>query len=338
MERADLPLRPNRIAIVGLAYRFPGGEDFWPALCAGRNLVSTVDAQRWSRDAFYHPRKAAPGSTYTVAGGSLGDVSGFDAAFFGISPREAAQLDPQQRILLELSWEAFESGGIPPASVRGSRSSVHIGFSGSDYGHRAMHDFAAMDAFSMTGIAGSIAANRLSYFYDLRGPSMAVDTACSSSLVAVHQACQSLLAGEAELAMAGAVNLHLHPFPYIAFSKAGMLSPRGVCSPFDAEGDGYVRSEGAAIVLLKRLEDAVAAGNRIYAVIAGTCVNSDGKTSSLTVPSGEAQTALLSDVYSRACIDPAEIDYIEAHGTGTAVGDPIEARALSEALGKRRRE
>jgi acyl carrier protein len=336
MERADLPLRPNRIAIVGLAFRFPGGEEFWPALCAGRNLVSSVEAGRWSHDVFYHPRRAAPGASYTVAGGSLGDVSGFDAAFFGISPREAANLDPQQRLLLELSWEAFESAGIPSAAVRGSRSSVHIGFSGSDYGHRAVQDFAALDAFSMTGIAGSIAANRLSYFYDLRGPSMAVDTACSSSLVAVHQACQSLLSGEAEFAVAGAVNLHLHPMPYIGFSKAGMLSPRGVCSPFDAEGDGYVRSEGAAIVLLKRLEDAVAAGNRIHAVIAGSCVNSDGKTNSLTVPSGEAQVALLSDVYSRACIDPAEIDYIEAHGTGTAVGDPIEARALSDALGKRR--
>jgi acyl transferase domain-containing protein/NADPH:quinone reductase-like Zn-dependent oxidoreductase/acyl carrier protein len=338
MQRADLPRASNRLAIVGLAFRFPGpgGDEFWSALREGRNLVGTVDGSRWSGGLFYHPSKSEPGRSYTRAGGSLGDVSGFDAAFFGISPREAAQLDPQQRLLLELTWEAFESAGIRPSSVRGSRASVHLGFSGSDYAQRWLDDFASVDAFSMTGVAGSIAANRISYFFDLRGPSMAVDTACSSSLVALHQACQSILAGESDLALTGAVNLHLHPFPYVAFSKASMLSRRGICSPFDAEGDGYVRSEGAAIVLVKRLEDAVAAGNRIHAVIAGSAVNSDGKTSSLTVPSFEAQANLLRDVYLRACIDPSEIDYLEAHGTGTAVGDPIEARALGEALGRYR--
>src|SRR6185503_146639 len=340
MQRAELPLRPHRVAIIGFAFRFPGtqGEEFWGALCEGRNLVTEVHPSRWSREIYLHPRKSEPGAAYTTAGGSLGDVSGFDAAFFGISPREAAQLDPQQRLLLELSWEAFESAGIPPTSVRGSRASVHIGFSGSDYAQRGMDDLAAVSSFSMTGDTGSIAANRITYVYDLRGPSMSVDTACSSSLVALHAACQGLLSGEVELAVAGAVNLHLHPFPYVAFSKAAMLSARGICSPFDAAGDGYVRSEGGAIVLLKRLEDAVASGDRIYGVVAATAVNCDGKTNGLTVPSWEAQAALLSEAYSRACIDPAEIDYLEAHGTGTPVGDPIEARALAEALGKRRDE
>jgi acyl transferase domain-containing protein/NADPH:quinone reductase-like Zn-dependent oxidoreductase/acyl carrier protein len=335
MQRDDLPGVRNRLAIVGLAFRFPGpaGDGFWSALREGRNLVGSVDKSRWSRELYHHPNKSEPGKSYTLAGGSLGDISGFDAAFFGISPREAAQLDPQQRLLLELTWEAFEAGGIRPSSVRGSRASVHVGFSGSDYAQRGLDDFASIDAFSMTGITGSIAANRLSYFFDLRGPSMAVDTACSSSLVALHQACQAIVAGESRLAITGAVNLHLHPFPYVAFSKASMLSRRGVCSPFDAEGDGYVRSEGGAVVLLKRLEDALAAGNRVYAVIAASAVNCDGKTSSLTVPSAEAQASLLRDVYGRACIEPSEIDYLEAHGTGTPVGDPIEARALGEALG-----
>lgn len=335
MQRDDLPGARNRLAIVGMAFRFPGpeGEGFWSALREGRNLVGSVDASRWSRELYHHPNKSEPGKSYTSAGGSLGDVMSFDAAFFGISPREAAQLDPQQRLLLELTWEAFEAGGIPPSSVRGSRASVHIGFCGSDYGQRRLDDFASVDAFSMTGVTGSIAANRLSYFFDLRGPSMAVDTACSSSLVALHQAYQAILAGESQLAITGAVSLHLHPFPYVAFSKASMLSRRGVCSPFDAAGDGYVRSEGGAVVLLKRLEDALAAGNRVYAVIAASAVNCDGKTSSMTVPSWEAQASLLRDAYARAGIDPSEIDYLEAHGTGTPVGDPIEARALGEALG-----
>src|SRR5678815_987098 len=256
MERAGAHAGGNRVAVVGFAFRFPGpsGEGFWRALREGRDLLGTVPASRWPAESFYHPRRSEPGAAYTLAGGSLGDITGFDAAFFGLSPREAVQLDPQQRLLLELTWEAFEAGGIPPSSLRGSRSSVHIGFSGSDLSHRMAGDLDAVDAFSMTGVAGSIAANRLSYFFDLRGPSMAVDTACSSSLVAFHQACESILRGESDFAVTGAVSLQLHPFPYVGFSKAGMLSRRGRCTPFDAQADGYVRSEGAGIVLLKRLE------------------------------------------------------------------------------------
>jgi phthiocerol/phenolphthiocerol synthesis type-I polyketide synthase C len=322
----------TQLAVVGYAFRFPGpgGDDFWRALREGRHLVGSVDASRWAPEAFYHPRESEPGASYTRAAGTLGDVSGFDAAFFGISPREAAQMDPQQRMLLELAWEALEAGGIPPSSIRGSRCSVVVGFSGSDYGYRGAEDVAAIDAFSMTGINGSIAANRISYAFDLRGPSMAVDTACSSSLVAFHQACQAILSQDADLAIVGAVNLHLHPLAYVAFSKASMLSKQGACRAFDADGDGYVRSEGGAIVVVKPLDKALADGNRIFALVAGSGLNCDGRTNGLTVPSAEAQAALLSAVYERAGIKPADIDYIEAHGTGTAVGDPIEARALGQ--------
>src|SRR5689334_19368833 len=241
-----------RIAVIGASFRMPqvGAEGFWEALIQGRDLISKVDPSRWSQDSLLHPRESEPGRSYTFAAGSLGDVSGFDAAFFGISPREAAQIDPQQRLLLELAWEALESGGIRPSSLRGSRSGVLIGFSGSDYLYRHADDPSSLDAFVMTGCTGSVAANRVSYHLDLRGPSMSVDTACSSALTSFHLACQSLKTGECDLALAGAVNLHLHPLPFIAFSKATMLSRTGASRAFDAAGDGYVRSEGGAILVL----------------------------------------------------------------------------------------
>jgi phthiocerol/phenolphthiocerol synthesis type-I polyketide synthase C len=338
MNQPHRPRARQRIAIVGYAFRFPGSAagEFWTALCEGRNLVGRVHESRWATETFHHPRESEPGASYTRAGGTLGDVSGFDAAFFGISPREAAQMDPQQRLLLELAWESLESGGIRPSTLRGSRCGVLVGFSGSDYGYRGADDLAGVDSYSITGVTASIAANRISYCFDLRGPSMAVDTACSSSLVAFHQACQSILSGDADTAIAGAVNLHLHPLAYVGFSKASMLSKNGVCRVFDAAGDGYVRSEGGAVMVLKPLEDALADGNRILAVVAGSGLNSDGRTNGMTVPSAEAQAALLEEVYAKAGIDPSEIDYLEAHGTGTPVGDPIEARALGEALGRRR--
>src|SRR6185295_5915773 len=245
-------------------------------------------------------------------------------------------MDPQQRMLLELTWEALESGGIRPSSLRGSRTAVMLGFSGSDYGYLHADDMDSVDAFFMSGCSASIAANRVSYLYDFRGASLAIDTACSSAITAFHLACQSVLSGSSDVAVSGAVNLHLHPMPFVAFSKASMLSPNGACRAFDAAGDGYVRSEGCAIVVVKRLEDALRDGNRIYALVAGTAINCDGKTNGLTVPSADAQAALLTEVYANAGIDPADIDYVEAHGTGTAVGDPVEARALGEALGRAR--
>ncbi|APV52467.1 hypothetical protein BWI17_14790 [Betaproteobacteria bacterium GR16-43] len=331
-------LAPNPVAIVGLAYRLPGagGDSLWPALLEGRNLVTTVEASRWSQEAYHHPRKSEPGTSYSFAAGSIGDISGFDAGFFGISPREAVHMDPQQRILLELAWEAFESAGIKPSRIRGSNCGVYVGMSTVDYGYRLAYDLASMDATSATGSTASIAANRLSYFFDVHGPSMVVDTACSSSLVAFHQACQAIAIGEIGQALVGGISLHLHPYGFIAFSKASMLSRRGICSVFDAAGDGYVRSEGGGIFVLKNLEQAIADGNPILAVVAGTGVNAGGKASSLTVPNAEAQASLLGDIYRRAGIDPADVDYLEAHGTGTAVGDPIETRALGLALGRHR--
>jgi acyl transferase domain-containing protein/NADPH:quinone reductase-like Zn-dependent oxidoreductase/acyl carrier protein/NADP-dependent 3-hydroxy acid dehydrogenase YdfG len=326
------------VAVVGLSFRLPGakGEALWQALLAGEDLVSEVPPDRWSQDFLLHPNKGEPGTSYTFAAGSIGDVAGFDAAFFGISPREAEQMDPQQRVMLELTWEAFEQAGIPPSCMRGSRCGVYVGLSSVDYAYRRADDLGAIDSTTMTGNAGSIAANRISYVFDLHGPSMVIDTACSSSLVAFHQACQSIRTGECDTALAGGISLHLHPYGFIGFSKASMLSRRGRCGVFDADADGYVRSEGGGVVILKPLVRALADGNRILAVVAGTGVNSDGRKSGLTVPSHDAQAALLRDVYGRAGIAPADIDYYEAHGTGTAVGDPLETRAIGEALGQRR--
>lgn len=327
-----------KIAVVGAAWRLPGHGrgPLWSDLLAGADLVTHVPQDRWAQGAYWHPNRSSPGTTYSVAAGTLGSIDGFDAAFFGISPREAEQMDPQQRLLLEMAWEAFESAGIPPSSVKGERGGVFLGFSGSDWSYRRADDLASLDATSMTGQTGSVAANRISYQFDLRGPSVAVDTACSSSLVAFHQACQSIASGESTLALAGGISLHLHPYAFVGFSRASMLSPRGICNVFDAAGDGYVRSEGGGLFLLKPLEQALEDGDRILAVVAGSGVNCDGRTNGITVPSAEAQAELLSDVYRSAGIDPAEVDYVEAHGTGTAVGDPIECRALGMALGQRR--
>jgi acyl transferase domain-containing protein/NADPH:quinone reductase-like Zn-dependent oxidoreductase/acyl carrier protein len=331
-------MKPGGIAVVGYAARLPGGglETVWQNLLAGTDLVTEIPSDRWGVEGTLHPGRSHPATFYTRRAGTIGDISGFDAAFFGISPREAEQLDPQQRLLLELTWEAFEHGGIRPSALRGSRSGVFIGFSGSDWSYRRADDLAALDATSMTGQTGSVAANRISYQFDLRGPSVAVDTACSSSLVAFHQACQSIASGESELALAGGVTLHLHPYAFVGFARASMLSPRGVCNVFDARGDGYVRAEGGGIFVLKPLLRAQEDGDRIFAVVAGSGVNCDGRTHGITVPGVETQAALLREVYSGAGIDPAELDYLEAHGTGTAVGDPIECHSLGLELGRHR--
>jgi acyl transferase domain-containing protein/NADPH:quinone reductase-like Zn-dependent oxidoreductase/NAD(P)-dependent dehydrogenase (short-subunit alcohol dehydrogenase family)/acyl carrier protein len=245
-------------------------------------------------------------------------------------------MDPQQRLLLELAWETCEDAGLPPSRLRGSRCGVFLGISGVDYSYRLADDLGSIDATTMTGNTASVAANRLSYYFDLHGPSMAIDTACSSALVAFHQACRSVLSGESSAALTGAIVLHLHPFAFIGFSKASMLSRRGSCNPFGAEGDGYVRSEGGGLLLIKRLTDAVADGDRILAVVLDSALNTDGRKQGLTIPSHQAQSALLREVYGRCGIRPDAIDYIEAHGTGTVVGDPLEARALGDALGQRR--
>jgi phthiocerol/phenolphthiocerol synthesis type-I polyketide synthase C len=328
----------KQVAIIGTAFRFPSTDSsrYWDDLLQGSDLVTTVEDGRWAKDTFLHPHKSNPGTSYTFAAGSIGDIAGFDAGFFGISPREAAQIDPQQRLLLEMSWEAFENAGVKPSSLRGSSCGVFVGISSADYAYRMADDMAAIESSTATGNTQSIAANRLSYFFDLHGPSMAIDTACSSSLVAFHQACRAILSGECSHALVGGVSLHSHPYGFISFSKSSMLSKRGRCSVFDAAGDGYVRSEGGGIFLLKEYDAAVAGGDRIIAVVANSALNTDGHKPGLTVPSAAAQAALLEMAYAQAGIDPSEIDYIEAHGTGTAVGDPIETRALGEALGKKR--
>lgn len=324
------------VALVGLACRFPGAadlEEFWSLLKAGTDAVGEIPDDRWDVDAYFHSDPATPGKMYTRAGGFIANIDKFDAGFFGISPREARRIDPQQRLLLELTWEAFESAGIVPARVAGSQTGVFVGISLSDYAAMQRDEPDQIDPYVMSGSAISNAANRISYIFDLHGPSFAVDTACSSSLVAVHEACVSLWQGESSLAIAAGVNALLSPSGAIGFSKARMLSPTGRCRPFDAAGDGYVRSEGGAVVILQPLAQAIAENNPVYAVIVGSGVNSDGRTKGLAMPNQAAQEALLRRVYRDAGIDPGEISYVEAHGTGTSVGDPIECAALGAVLG-----
>ncbi|WP_410659333.1 beta-ketoacyl synthase N-terminal-like domain-containing protein [Amycolatopsis sp. lyj-112] len=311
------------IAVVGLGCRWPGAnglEEFWDLLSTGRDAVRVAPPGRWSAD-------AAP-----VVGGFLDDVAGFDADHFGITPREASTMDPQQRMLLEVAWAALEHAGIAPASLRGSRTGVFTGISTHDYGHLTMSG-GDVDLWTATGAAGSISANRLSYIYDLRGPSMAVDTACSSSLVAVHHAVRALRDGEADLALAGGVNLMLLPGPTAAFAAAGLLAGDGRCKTFAASADGIARAEGCGVVVLKRLADAEYDGDRVLAVIRSTAVNSDGRSQGMAAPNPAAQQEMLRTAYHGARLNPSTVDYVEAHGTGTLLGDPIEARALGAVLG-----
>jgi len=330
----------RRVALIAYSHRFPGTDTrhFWNDLLEKKDLVTEVDSARWAKETFLHPDKRHPGTSYTFAAGSLGDISGFDADFFSISPREAALMDPQQRLLLELAWEAFENAGILPSSLRGSDCGVYIGISNVDYAYRLADDLAAVESASATGNISSIAANRISYVFDLHGPSIAMDTACSSSLVAFHQACLAIRAGDISQALAGGINLHLHPYGFISFSKATMLSKTGRCHVFDESGDGYVRSEGGGLFLLKDYAQALADGDEIIAEVVGSAVNTDGHKSGLTIPNPVAQATLMSRVYEQAGIAPDAIDYFEAHGTGTAVGDPIETRAIGLALGQKRRQ
>lgn len=331
----------SAIAIVGMALRFPGDlsdePGLWHALKEARDLVGRVPSDRWAVDELQHPKRAEPGRSITFSAGVLSRIDAFDAAFFGISPREAVWIDPQQRLLLELAWEAMENAGIPPSRLAGSNTAVYIGISSLDYGTRGLDDLASMSAHSMTGNTLSIAANRLSYVLDLRGPSLAVDTACSSSLVALHHACNALRAGEASAALVGGVSLLLHPYPFVGFTKAAMLSAEGRCKVFDASGNGYVRAEGGAVLLLKPLQQAMADGDPIQAVILATGVNADGaRKTGITIPGREGQAELMRAVLAQSGLNPSDIDYLEAHGTGTAVGDPIEAAAIGEVYGQGR--
>jgi len=327
------------IAIIGMGCRFPGGannpELFWQLLQHGVDAMQEVPSQRWDIDAYYDPNPDTPGKMYTRQGGFLDvGVDEFDAEFFGLAPREVMSMDPQQRLLLEVSWEALEKAGIAPSKLIGSQTGVFIGINTSDYSqlHVNSEDNTQLNAYFFTGNTASVAAGRLSYILGLEGPSLALDTACSSSLVTVHLACQSLRAGECHLALAGGVNLMLLPEGPIILSRMRALAADGRCKTFDAAADGYGRGEGCAIVVLKRLSDAIAHGDNILALIRGSAVNHDGRSSGLTVPNGLAQQKLIRTALANAKVEPHLVSYVEAHGTGTALGDPIEVEALGSAL------
>ena len=329
----------KRVAIIGFSFRLPltSQETFWQDLLDEKDLITEVESSRWSFDNHLHPDKAHLGSSYTFKAGTLGNVSGFDASFFGISPREAAVMDPQQRYLLEMSWEAVEHAGIRPSTLKQTDCGVYIGISSLDYGNRMSDDLCGINASTATGNTTSIASNRISYSFDLHGPSISLDTACSSSMVAFHQACQAIINGEVSSALTGGISLHLHPFGFIIFSKASMLSPDGRCKVFDEAANGYVRSEGGGVFLLKDYDKAIADGDTIHAVVAASAVNTDGYKSGITIPSCQSQVKLMEQTCRKAGISANDIDYLEAHGTGTPVGDPIETRAIGNALGKKRK-
>ena len=333
---------PEPIAIIGIGCRFPGGannaERYWQLLVDGVDAITEIPPDRWNINKFYHSDPAKPGKTYARWGGFVDNIDQFEPQFFGISPREAARMDPQQRLLLEIVWEALEDGGQVPEHLAGSKTAVFVGMMVNDYQHlqTSVLNRNLIDAQTSTGIAMSIAANRISYVFDFKGPCIALDTACSSSLVTVHLACQSLWQGDSTLALAGGVNIMICPETTIAESKATMLSPDGRSKSFDARANGYVRGEGAGMVVLKPLSRALADGDPIYALIRGSTTNQDGHSNGLTVPNGLAQEAAIREVLEQTNISPQDIQYVEAHGTGTPVGDPIEANTLGRVLGRSR--
>lgn len=330
------------VAIIGIGCRIPGGvtgpEEFWDLLSNGRSGIREIPPDRWHLPDYYHPDPDMPGKIATRFGGFLDQVDRFEPQFFGISPREALTMDPQQRLLLEVAWEALEHAGQSPSRLNQSRTGVYLGVCSNDYAQLMLEsgDPALVDMYYASGIAHSIASGRLSYLLGLQGPSVSLDTACSSSLVAVHFACQALRNNECNLALAGGVNVILSPEVFSALSRARMLAPDGKCKTFDASADGFVRGEGCAIVVLKRLKDAIASGDRVLALIRGSAVNQDGPSSGLTAPNGPAQESVIRDALENGQVRPQDVGYVEAHGTGTALGDPIEVQALGAVLGSGR--
>src|ERR1700759_2651278 len=339
-ERGDT----EPIAVVGMGCRLPGGADtpdqFWRLLQDGGSGIVGVPSGRWDADAFYSDDHSVPGTIVSKEGGFLTSwrPDEFDAEFFGISPREAAAMDPQQRLLLEVTWEALENAGITAPMIRGTQTSVFVGMTTYDYtltlaGRLPPEE---VDPHVPFGNAANFAAGRLSSFLGAHGPAVVLDTACSSSLVTVHLACQSLRRRESDQALVAGVNLMLSPENSVATSRWGMLAPDGRCKTFDASADGYVRSEGCGVLVLKRLSDAVRDDDRICAVIPGCAVNQDGASSGLTVPNGGAQQRLITTALARAGLTGGDVDYLEAHGTGTALGDPIEVQAAGAVYGAAR--
>ncbi|KWC52032.1 type I polyketide synthase [Burkholderia ubonensis] len=339
LARAERGHRDD-VAIVGVSLRFPGGvtdlDAYWALLREGRSGVIEVGPERWSNRQFVDPDYAAAGKLVTPYAGLLERIYDFDAEFFGLSALEAENLDPQQRLLLEQSWLALEDAGFDIGRLRGSDTGVVVGIGSQDYGMALLADPAHANPYVASGNSFSMAAGRLSYFYDFSGPSLSIDTACSSSLVAVYEACRRLQQRECGLALAAGVNAMLTPHAGINFSRARMLTPERDCHTFDARAQGYVRGEGCAVLVLKRLADAQADGDRIHAVIKGVAINHDGHSSGLTVPNGSAQRAVIRAALQCAGVAPGEVDYVEAHGTGTRLGDPIEAHAIADAYGAAR--
>lgn len=322
----------DSIAIVGMGCRFPGKADspdeYWRLLHEGAEAIGEIPRDRWNVEAHYDPDRNAAGKMYTRHGGFIENIDGFDASFFGITPREAADLDPQHRLLLEVAWESLEHACIAPSSLRDSETGVFVGLSSDDHAAIQRKNFAEIDAYKTLGSARSFAAGRVAYLLGLHGPVVQLDTACSSSLVAVYQACQSLQTGECNLAIAGGVNLMLSPATMIALCKLSALAPDGHCKTFDAAADGYVRGEGCGIVILKRMEDAIREGDTILATIRSASVNHDGASNGLTAPNGRAQEQLLRKTLHKARLAGRQISYVESHGTGTELGDPIELTAI----------
>jgi len=328
------------IAIVAVSCRFPGAPDpeaFWEVLSGGVDAIREVPEDRFDIDEFYDPDPETPGKTYTRFGGFLDGIDGFDPEFFGISPREAVWIEPQQRLMLETAWEGLERAGYSPGALRGSRTGIFVGVAANEYAHLlSAESIDKIEPYFITGNALNAISGRVAFVLGLEGPAVSVDTACSSALVAVHQACQALRSGDCDLALAGGVNVLLSPVTVVAASRARMLSPVGRCKTFDASADGYVRSEGCGILVLKRLSDAVRDGDRVCAVIPSSAVNQDGASSGLTVPNGGSQQRLIEAALARAGLAGGDVDYLEAHGTGTPLGDPIEVQAAAAAYGASR--
>ena len=328
------------IAIVGVGCRYPGGvsdpDSFWRLLADGTDAITEVPRERWDIDAWYSPDPDAPGKMTTRWGGFVEGLEEFEPLFFGLTPREAPSVDPQERLLLETTWEALEHVGLTLEQLMDSRTGVYMGLSGTEYQTRAMGNVRALDRYSLLGTAPSAMVGRLSYWLGLKGTNLAVDTACSSSLVAVHLACQALRNGECDLALAGGANVVLDPARTVYFSRLGAMSPTGRCHAFSAAADGYVRAEGAGVLVLERLADAERSGHRILAVVRGSAVNQDGRSNGLTAPNGPSQEAVIREALRRAGVEASTVGYLECHGTGTALGDPIEVQAAAAAYGEGR--
>jgi acyl transferase domain-containing protein/NADPH:quinone reductase-like Zn-dependent oxidoreductase/NAD(P)-dependent dehydrogenase (short-subunit alcohol dehydrogenase family)/acyl carrier protein len=337
-SRAWEVLRSEPIAIVGMGCRFPGGADtpeaYWRLLCDNVDAVREIPSHIWDLETFYDPDRDAPGTISTRWCGWLDGIDRFDAAFFGVSPREATRMDPQQRLMLEVAWEALERAGQSAESLAGSTTGVFVGVSGSDYGLMQTADTALIDTYTGTGTAANIVAGRIAYLLDLHGPCVSVDTACSSSLVAVHLACQSLRAGECELAVAGGVSIVLAPESVIPISRMHMLAADGRCKTFDARADGFVWGDGCGAVVLKRLSDALRDDDPIEALVLGSAINQDGRSAGLTAPNGRAQQAVIRQALQIAGLPASALGYVETHGAGTQLGDPIEVEALAAVMGR----